>query len=250
MPPSPIYELALQLPELARGSVELPAFRRAALERLVASVPADVALFHELSPRSPLTRAAALHVDLGWLQSTLSTWDELAVLFGAMLTDAQAHGGVALARRAFAARARVAKQWSQRIARPLGVTDVVVMHLIAHERVISAIVLGRARKRPPFSERELVLLAQLTPVLTVCDAWLQQRAGTPKGMPMTVRCVDGRLTARQRELVEQVALGHADREIAASLSISPNTVRNLLVVVRSRLGAANRAEIVHRAVFA
>jgi DNA-binding CsgD family transcriptional regulator len=36
----------------------------------------------------------------------------------------------------------------------------------------------------------------------------------------------------------------------SSLSISPNTVRNLLVVVRSRLGAANRAEIVRRAVFA
>jgi two-component system response regulator DesR len=68
-------------------------------------------------------------------------------------------------------------------------------------------------------------------------------------MPVAVRCLDGRLTARQQSIVEQVALGHADHEIAAALHISPHTVRNLLVTVRARLGAANRAEVVHRAVF-
>jgi DNA-binding CsgD family transcriptional regulator len=206
-------------------------------------------LFHELSPRSTLTRAAMRNVDAAWLATTLSTWDELAVLFGALVHDGQAHGGVGLARRALKARKAIRQEWTRRIARPLGVADVIVLHLVVHERVISAVVLGRKRARAQFSDRELDTLAQLAPILSVCDAWLQQRAGAPAGMPVAVRCLDGRLTARQQSIVEQVALGHADHEIAAALHISPHTVRNLLVTVRARLGAANRAEVVHRAVF-
>jgi DNA-binding NarL/FixJ family response regulator len=129
------------------------------------------------------------------------------------------------------------------------VTEVVILHLIVHDRVISAVVLGRKRARQVFSDNELDTLAQLAPILSVCDAWLQQRAGAPAGMPVAVRCMDGRLTPRQQSIVEQVALGHADHEIAVALQISANTVRNLLVTIRARLGAANRAEVVHRAVF-
>lgn len=238
-----------ELAELARTSEDLAAFRRAALERLASAVPSDVSLFHELSPRSTLARAAMVNVDAAWLSTTLSTWDELAVQFGAMVSDGQAHGGVGLARRAFKGRAALRQEWTRRIARPLGVADVVMLHLVVHERIISAVVLGRKRARAEFTDSELEQLAQLAPVLSVCDAWLQQRAGAPAGMPVAVRCLDGRLTPRQRSIVEQVALGHADHEIAAALQISPHTVRNILVTIRARLGAANRAEIVHRAVF-
>lgn len=238
-----------ELAELARNSEDLAAFRAGALHILLRAVPADVALFHELSPRSTLARAAMHNVDATWLASTLSTWDELAVLFGALVHDGQAHGGVGLARRAFKARKAIRREWTERMARPLGVADLVILHLLVHERIVSALVLGRKRARAQFAERELDALAQLAPVLSVCDAWLQQRAGAPAGMPVAVRCLDGRLTARQQSVVEQVALGHADHEIAAALRISPHTVRNLLVTIRARLGAANRAEVVHRAVF-
>ena len=238
-----------ELSELALASGGLAPFRRAALARLQGELPYDVALFHELSPRSTLARAALINVDAAWLSSTLSTWDALAVLFGALLSDGQAHGGVGLARRAFKRRPAVRQEWTRRIARPLGVADIVILHLIVHERVVSAVVLGRKRSRSPFSERELDLLAQLAPILSVCDAWLQQRTGAPRGMPVALRCLDGRLTPRQQSIVEQVALGHADHEIASALQISPHTVRNLVVTIRARLGAATRAELVHRAVF-
>jgi|GEM_PF-1768339 DNA-binding CsgD family transcriptional regulator len=240
--------LASQLAELARTSEDLPSFRAGVLACLREVVPADVSLFHELSPRSPLSRAAMINVNVEWLSASLSTWDEMAVLFGAIVNDGQAHGGVGLARRAFKGRTAVRREWTKRIA-PLGVTDLVMLHLVVHERVISAVVLGRKRVRAVFSDSELDTLAQLAPILSVCDAWLQQRAGAPAGMPVAVRCMDGRLTTRQQSIVEQVALGHADHEIAAALQISPNTVRNLLVTIRARLGAANRAEVVHRAVF-
>ena len=237
-----------ELAELARTSEDLRSFRVGVLEQLQRAVPSDVSLFHELSPRSPLDRAAMINVDAEWLSSTLSTWDEMAVLFGAIVNDGQAHGGVGLARRAFKGRAAIRKEWSKRIA-PLRVADIVMLHLVVHDRIISAVVLGRKRSRPVFSDTELGKLAQLAPILSVCDAWLQQRAGAPAGMPVSVRCMDDRLTPRQQSIVEQVALGHADHEIAAALQISPHTVRNLLVTIRARLGAANRAEVVHRAVF-
>lgn len=237
------------LAELARSSEDLAAFRAGALSILQRVVPVDVGLFHELSPRSTLARAAMHNVDAAWLASTLSTWDELAVLFGALVIDGQAHGGVGLARRAFKGRPAIAREWSRRFARPLAIADVVILHLVVRERIVSALVLGRKRARAHFTERELDTLAELAPILSVCDAWLQQRAGAPAGMPVAVRCVDGRLTPRQQSIVEQVALGHADHEIAAALQISPHTVRNLLVTIRTRLGAANRAEVVHRAVF-
>ncbi|HET8933882.1 MAG TPA: ATP-binding protein [Polyangiales bacterium] len=137
------------------------------------------------------------------------------------MIDGQAHGGVGLARRALKAQNAIKREWNARIARPLGVADVVILHLVVHERVVSAVVLGRKRARPLFAERELETLAQLAPVLSVCDAWLQQRACAPAGMPVAVRCLDGRLTPRQQTVVEQVALGHADHEIAAALQISP-----------------------------
>lgn len=240
--------LESQLAELARTSEDLPTFRKAALVSLQKAVPSDVGLFHELSPRSPLSRAAMINVNAQWLSASLSTWDEMAVLFGAIVNDGQAHGGVGLARRAFNGRTAIRREWTKRIA-PLGVTDLVMLHLVVHDRIISAVVLGRKRARTVFSDGELDTLAQLAPILSVCDAWLQQRAGAPAGMPVAVRCMDGRLTPRQQSIVEQVALGHADHEIAQALQISPNTVRNLLVTIRARLGAANRAEVVHRAVF-
>lgn len=240
--------LQRELAELARTSEDLVNFRAGALASLQRALPSDASLFHELSPRSPLARAAMLNVDAAWLSSTLSTWDEMAVLFGAIVIDGQAHGGVGLARRAFKGRSAIRREWTKRIA-PLGVADLVMLHLVVHERIISAVVLGRKRARAVFSDSELDLLAQLAPVLSVCDAWLQQRAGAPAGMPVAVRCMDGRLTPRQQSVVEQVALGHADHEIAEALQISPHTVRNLLVTIRTRLGAANRAEVVHRAVF-
>jgi len=236
------------LAELARTSEDLASFRAGALALVRRAVPSDVALFHELSPRSPLDRAALFNVDAEWLSSTLSTWDEMAVLFGAIIHDGQAHGGVGLARRAFKGRGAIRREWTKRIA-PLGVSELVMLHLVVHERIISALVLGRKRARALFSDAELAVLTRLAPTLSVCDAFLQQRAGAPAGMPVAVRCMDGRLTPRQQSIVEQVALGHADHEIAAALQISPHTVRNLLVTIRARLGAANRAEVVHRAVF-
>ena len=93
------------------------------------------------------------------------------------------------------------------------------------------------------------LLKRLAPVLAASDV-AQVALDEAKAAPMPVRlsCTDQRLTVRQREIVEHVALGHTNDAIAAALGVSPNTLRNHLARVFAKLGASNRADLVRLAV--
>jgi DNA-binding CsgD family transcriptional regulator len=110
-------------------------------------------------------------------------------------------------------------------------------------------VLLARRVDPPFSIREREAMQPLVPVLALGDGYqLARTRSSLPGVATQVRCLDERLTARQREVVEYVALGRTNAEIGAALGISIHTVRNLLVKVCARLQAANRAEVVRLAV--
>jgi DNA-binding CsgD family transcriptional regulator len=56
--------------------------------------------------------------------------------------------------------------------------------------------------------------------------------------------LDG-LTAREREIVELVALGRTNREVGQLLFISEHTVRNQLVRIFDKLGVSRRTELAH-----
>ena len=51
------------------------------------------------------------------------------------------------------------------------------------------------------------------------------------------------LTAREREIAEQVAIGNTNRQIGEALYISEHTVRNHLVAIFDKLGVQRRAEL-------
>ena len=53
---------------------------------------------------------------------------------------------------------------------------------------------------------------------------------------------DDPLTRRQREILDMVARGATNKEIAQLLQIAPHTVKNHLALVFERLGANNRAQ--------
>jgi len=55
------------------------------------------------------------------------------------------------------------------------------------------------------------------------------------------------LSAREVEVLEAVAAGHTNREIAAELYLSPHTVKDHVSAVLKKIGARNRAEAVQRA---
>lgn len=239
--------VAREICELACKGGDLAAFRREALARVLAVVPADAALFHELSPRVPLVRAAAVGIDLAAVERSRGSWDELAVVLGSLRDHALARGGVAVAREAFARSATARTAWSSRVAPMLGAREAMLTHLVVDSRIVSAVLL--ARRRGTFAAHEQAWMRALVPSLAVADAMRQMHEdGRLHGLAADLRCVDGRLTERQRELVLLVALGNTDAQIAEALALSANTVRNHLAQVRARLGAANRAEIVRLAV--
>ncbi|MEU9041868.1 MULTISPECIES: response regulator transcription factor [unclassified Kitasatospora] len=67
-------------------------------------------------------------------------------------------------------------------------------------------------------------------------------AGARTAGPLVAGPVE-ELTAREREIAEQVADGATNAEIGAGLFISPGTVKNHLASVQRKLGARNRVGI-------
>ncbi|MEU8922792.1 response regulator transcription factor [Kitasatospora sp. NPDC048545] len=66
--------------------------------------------------------------------------------------------------------------------------------------------------------------------------------GAQTSGPLTAGPVE-ELTAREREIAEQVADGATNAEIGAGLFISPGTVKNHLASIQRKLGARNRVGI-------
>jgi len=56
------------------------------------------------------------------------------------------------------------------------------------------------------------------------------------------------LTRRERAVLERLALGAANREIAAQLHISEHTVKFHVASILAKLGASNRAEAISRGI--
>jgi DNA-binding NarL/FixJ family response regulator len=80
----------------------------------------------------------------------------------------------------------------------------------------------------------------LTPVVTkgFVNASLSQRSDGPFG----------RLTTRQREVIQLVGEGHSNKEIAASLGVSPKTVEFHKSNIMRALGLGTSADLVRYAV--
>ncbi|MCB9591754.1 MAG: helix-turn-helix transcriptional regulator [Sandaracinaceae bacterium] len=248
MSAAPPEDLRTVLCRLAAEATSLATWRQAALDALASFVRFDAALFHELSPRVPLDRAGIVGFDRDAIAATRSQWDDHAISLGAFTIRALAQGGVATDREAFGDRGRGRTAWNRHVARPLGIRSALAAHLVLDAEIVSMVLLAR-RADPGFSSLERERVAPLLPVLSICNGWqLSKTASTVTGMAIGVRCVDERLTPRQRELVEHVALGRTNAEVGRALGISANTVRNTLATIRARVGAANRADLVRLAV--
>jgi DNA-binding NarL/FixJ family response regulator len=94
-------------------------------------------------------------------------------------------------------------------------------------RAVRAVVAGEAIFGPGVARRLMAYFAQPRPALTV--------AAFPE------------LTEREREILELVARGRSNTEIAAQLVLSPKTVRNHVSNIFSKLQARDRSEAIVRA---
>ena len=94
-------------------------------------------------------------------------------------------------------------------------------------------------QRRPFSERDRAVLDLLAPHLSL----IRQRHLRQATAPLTSPAAEV-LTARQREILQLVASGMTNREIAATLYIAPGTVRKHLENVYATLAVRNRAQAI------
>jgi DNA-binding CsgD family transcriptional regulator len=235
---------------IARVGVEAPSLR-AARESILALlrdvVRFDGALLHALSPRVPLDTAVVIGIDPARIEATMSSWDSFAVEL-APLRDLANERLVASDAEAFPEGSKARERFVELVGKPLGVRSLVIVHLVVRGRVRAALLLT-SRREGAFSREHVALLRALAPSIAAVDALHEALDDAPRASaPLELRCEDGRLTARQREIVELVAHGHTNEAIASALGLSANTLRNHLANVFARLGAANRADVVRLAV--
>jgi two-component system, NarL family, nitrate/nitrite response regulator NarL len=74
----------------------------------------------------------------------------------------------------------------------------------------------------------------------ILAALLEQRVLRPR----TRKTAPGLLTPREEQVVQLVAVGMGNREIAVEMHISENTVKNYLFKIFEKLGFSNRVELV------
>jgi len=89
----------------------------------------------------------------------------------------------------------------------------------------------------------LVLVAGLFLLLGLCLGLSTRRAApTPPGNPAAVASLG--LTPRELEVLQLLAAGQANKEIARALGVSPNTVKTHLARLFEKLGAGSRTEAI------
>ena len=223
-------------------------FREVALDAIAVDVSFDAAFFHALSPRVSLATAATRGIDEETIAESMKHWDRFAVDFGRFRDFALEHGGVATDRDALPASGPKRIAFQRAFGEGQRARAAALVHLVVRDRIVSVIVLLRWRA-VRFSPPEVDYLRAIAPVLAAGDALHQSLDRAQHASVATkLRCHDQRLTPRQRDVVEHVALGYTNVQIAKAIGRSANTVRNLLADTMQRLGAANRADLVRLAV--
>lgn len=111
---------------------------------------------------------------------------------------------------------------------PCGVEHAMMVCLPATGGLSRRILLNRGRG-PDFTDRDRTVLALLRPHLAELVHRLERQRRD---------AVD--LTPRQRQLLELIAAGHSNSQVARELVLSPHTVRKHLENIFSRLGVTNR----------
>jgi DNA-binding CsgD family transcriptional regulator len=214
------------LVEVAAQARELRAYELGVLDVLRRGVGFDVAMFkrpdgvgeHGLDAK--IAHACRAH----WGQFKLDATPVIAAALG--------RRGVAVDVDVLGMRRLERLSYYQRLMRPHRGKSTAIVCLMRHGSVASTLALGRTGGG--FAEAELDYLRALGPALSVCEsAALSPRPALPLGVS---------LTAREREVLSHLRLGHTNAQIALALGTAERTVRNQLSAVYEKLGVGSRAE--------
>ena len=127
----------------------------------------------------------------------------------------------------------------RRLLGPQGVADDLRFYLAAPARWTRQFTFERADR--PFGERERTLLELLRPHLSLIRDHVEPPASGPSHEP------DAHLTPRESEVLDWVANGKTNKEVAAILGVSPHTIRTQLEHVFQKLDVHTRTAAVAKA---
>jgi len=121
---------------------------------------------------------------------------------------------------------------------PLGTKDVLVRVDWCADRLVG-LTLERRGSTRPFTDRAAMILDALAPTIALGDRVVSV------GPNREIFTAEFGLTRRETDVAELVLRGLRNAEIAALLSTSPNTIRNILVAVFRKADVTNRAELAY-----
>jgi DNA-binding CsgD family transcriptional regulator len=123
------------------------------------------------------------------------------------------------------------------VLRPFGIEHQLRLYLPAPAATSRAFYLNRQGADGDFSRRDIDLLNLLRPFLVA----FRERLELP---PASAAGDEHGLTAREQEVLDWVACGKTNQEIAALLIVSPHTVRSHLENIYEKLGVHCRTAAV------
>jgi DNA-binding CsgD family transcriptional regulator len=222
------YEKALDVLYEAADANGPDPFPEPVLEALRRLVPCDVVAYHDRTggepavsqvgePRAPMTAETREAARQYWGECPLAAPVRGARTWSDVLTRREFH----------------ALGLYQDCARPLGIEDMLRLWLDSRPGGAARIEFDRARRS--FTQRDRAVLDILSRHLS--QFW--RRAALRRGIAEGVWESD-RLTPREREILELVAGGRTNGEVAKLLWISPATVRKHLENAYDKLGVHTR----------
>ena len=239
----PIETEIAQIAQLAARCATRHEFRSEALRRLQLVIGFDSAVFCSRSAERPTSvNAPSAHT-----ASLVAHFDAYVEDLRPVERAAKACGGVGVDLQVLSPRQRERLRFYREIARPQGIRSLLAMYLTLGAREAGVIYCGR-HHRTRFDEKTCGVARALVPVLSLGDG-VHPMSGTHDDVQLDPMRPDwSLLSRRERELLEYVALGLRNQDIATALSVSPHTIRNQLSAIYATLGVANRTELARFAV--
>jgi DNA-binding CsgD family transcriptional regulator len=152
---------------------------------------------------------------------------------------AEAGGGAYVDTEVYTSRERDELPFFADIVRPQGISSQIVVAIDFHRRSRASIHLCRHGRVRAFAKDDAKLLSRVAPALALAQAAFDV-AGVLESAPSTVL---DRLSDRELTIATLVARGFSNRDIAALLGTSPNTVRNQLHGVFRKVQVRSRAQL-------
>jgi DNA-binding CsgD family transcriptional regulator len=202
-----------------------------ALQRLI---PCDAVSYGDYDPERDNREARARMVG-DWVQMPR----EIAQAYIALLhTDPLPPRGKSRGRGVRISDVLSTRQWRrsalyQEVAHPVRIEYMLRLWLATPSAVLGGIDFDRERR--DFTERDRLVLDALAPHL------LQLRIRAGLHTRVRDNAMLARLTAREREILDLVAAGHTNPQIAAVLHLATGTVRKHLDNIYAKLGVHSRA---------